>query len=287
MKYDECSQICSMQELDNHYLIVEKVIKFIRANQTEQPSLDEISQHVFLSKFHLQRVFQEWAGVSPKQFLQYLTVEHSKALLRLGKNTLETSYEVGLSGNGRLHDLFLKCEAMTPGEFKSQGQNLQIDWEFISTAFGNVLIAETNRGICKISFTDNPETTFQELTNEFPHATCANSLGKNGLILKKYFEDWKIPKDKINLHLKGTPFQLQVWKALLQIPTSQLASYQDIGHKIGNPKAVRAIGTAIGKNPIAYLIPCHRVIKNNGLMGNYRWQAERKIIINAFEAAQF
>jgi len=275
-----------MKELDNHYHIVEKVIKFINAQQKEQPSLEEISQHVFLSKFHLQRVFQDWAGVSPKQFLQYLTVEHSKKLLRLGKNTLETSYEVGLSGNGRLHDLFLKCEAMTPGEFKSGGQNLHINWNIIPSAFGNVLIAETSKGICKVSFIENTTNATQDLIDEFPNATFVNSLGKNGLILKKYFDDWQTPKNEISLHLKGTPFQLQVWKALLQIPSSQLASYQDISFKIGNPKAVRAVGTAIGKNPIAYLIPCHRVIKSNGIMGNYRWNEERKIIINAFEAAQ-
>ena len=276
-----------MAKSNNHYDIVEKVIKFLNENKEQQPSLDEISKHVYVSKFHLQRVFQNWAGVTPKQFLQYLTVEHSKALLRLGKSTLETAFEVGLTGNGRLHDLFIKCEAVTPGEFKNKGNGLQIFWQMVHTPFGNTLIAETVKGTCKVAFIRADEDAFVSLQNEFPDAYFQNSLGAHGYMLKKYFSDWQIPKQKINLHFKGTPFQIQVWKALLQIPAAQLVSYQDIGEKIGNPKAVRAVGTAIGKNPIAYLIPCHRVIKSTGLMGNYRWQDDRKKIINGFESAKF
>lgn len=273
-----------MIQLNNHYQIVKKTIEFLIAHQVQQPSLEAISDHVHISKFHLQRIFQEWAGVTPKQFLQYLTVEHSKALLRHGKSTLETSYKVGLSGNGRLHDLFLKCEAVSPGTFKKQGKDLLIQWQIIPTFFGETLIAETQKGICKIAFALDNGDLLEELTNEFPYATFQNTLGENSGLVKNYFEDWAIPEKRIYLHLKGTPFQIQVWKALLQIPSAQLVSYQSIGKKIGNPKAVRAIGTAIGKNPIAYLIPCHRVIKSNGIMGQYRWQAERKKIINAFES---
>lgn len=276
-----------MKELSNHYFIIEKVIKFLDQNQTKQPSLDDISEHVFLSKFHLQRVFQDWAGVTPKQYLQYLTTEYSKSLLRLGKSTLETSYEAGLSGNGRLHDLFVKCEALSPGEFKNKAKNLMIQWDVIQTKFGETLIAETSKGICKVSFLDNDSNPLEELSIDFPLADFQNQLGINGKLLKTYFDTWQIPKDKISIHFKGTPFQIQVWKALLQIPAGNLVAYQDIGNKIGKPKAVRAIGTAIGKNPIAYLIPCHRVIKNNGFIGNYRWETERKKIINAYEATLF
>ena len=276
-----------MIESERHYIIVEKIIKFLNAHQEQQPSLEEISKHLYLSKFHLQRLFQDWAGVTPKQFLQYLTVEHAKSLLRIGKSTLETSFEIGLSGNGRLHDLFLKCEAVSPGAFKKQGKGIAIQWQIIPTAFGDTLIAETAKGICKVSFATSEENLFETLAAAYPDATFHKELGVNGARLKKYFDDWQVPQQKINLHFKGTPFQIQVWKALLQIPAAQLVTYQDIGNTIGNPKAVRAIGTAIGKNPIAYLIPCHRVIKSNGFTGQYRWEAERKKIINAFETAKF
>ena len=274
-----------MKKVNKHYNIVEQVIKYLDEQQSQQPSLEDISKHVHLSKFHLQRVFQDWAGVSPKQFLQYLTVEHSKSLLRLGKSTLETSYESGLSGNGRLHDLFVKCEAVSPGEFKNKGKDLSIQWAVIPTTFGETLIAETKKGICKVSFLNKDANPLEELVTDFPHATFQNQIGVNGDLLKQYFDTWQIPKQKISVHFKGTPFQIQVWKALLQIPAGNLVAYQDIGIKIGKPKAVRAIGTAIGNNPIAYLIPCHRVIKNNGFVGQYRWKGERKKIINAYEAA--
>lgn len=274
-----------MNKESSHYAVVEKVIKYLDLNQSNQPSLEDVSKHVYLSKFHLQRVFQEWAGLTPKQFLQYLTVEHSKSLLRLGKSTLETSYQSGLSGNGRLHDLFVKCEAVSPGEFKNQGKRLTIEWEVIQTTFGDTLIAETSKGICKVSFINPRQNPLDELLQDFPLASFQNQLGTNGEILKEYFDTWEIPKEKINMHFKGTPFQIQVWKALLQIPAGNLVAYQDIGNKIGKPKAVRAIGTAIGHNPIAYLIPCHRVIKSNGLTGQYRWTDIRKKAINAFESA--
>ncbi|MEO0340583.1 MAG: methylated-DNA--[protein]-cysteine S-methyltransferase [Bacteroidota bacterium] len=276
-----------MRYENEHYAIVEQIIQYLDENQTQQPSLDDISNHVHLSKFHLQRVFQDWAGVTPKQFLQHLTVEHSKALLRRGKSTLETSYEAGLSGNGRLHDLFVKCEAVSPGEFKSQGKGLIIKWAVIQTLFGATLLAETQKGICKVSFLNREADPLEELLVDFPNAKFEHHLGPNAEILKAYFEDWQIPTDKINLHFRGTAFQIQVWKSLLQIPAGQLVSYQDIGNKIAKPKAVRAIGSAIGKNPIAYIIPCHRVIRGTGISGQYRWQSERKKAINAFEAAKF
>ena len=276
-----------MENMNNHYSIVEQVIKFLDERHTQQPTLEDISKHVFMSKFHLQRVFQDWAGLTPKQFLQYLTTEHSKSLLRRGKSTLATSYEAGLSGNGRLHDLFVKCEAVSPGEFKKKGKDLTIQWVIIPSAFGETLIAETHKGICKVSFLQDTSDPLEELRADFPFANFQNQLGLHSDLLRTYFDTWHIPKEKISIHFKGTPFQIQVWKALLQIPAGNLVAYQDIGDRIGQPKAVRAIGSAIGKNPIAYLIPCHRVIQSNGFMGNYRWTSERKKIINAFESAHF
>lgn len=270
----------------SHYQTVAAAIRYISSHQFAQPSLDEISAHVHFSKFHLQRIFKEWAGVSPKEFLQYLTVEQSKKLLRLGQSTLETSYDVGLSGNGRLHDLFLKYEACTPGEFKRKGKGMSIHWEVIPTPFGEALVAENTKGLCKLAFFENVEEALAELRQEYPEAGFSRNMGHNSLLLKKYLADWVIPEEKISVYFRGTPFQIQVWRALVQIPYAQLRTYQHISTAIGKPGAVRAVGTAIGKNPIAYLIPCHRVIRSDGQMGGYRWQPERKRIINAFEQVQ-
>ncbi|TYP99121.1 O-6-methylguanine DNA methyltransferase [Tenacibaculum adriaticum] len=198
-----------------HFDTIAKAIYFIKNHHIEQPTLEEIANHVHLSKFHFQRLFKKWVGISPKEYLQFITIEKAKESLRKGQSTLEASYNVGLSGNSRLHDLFIKIEACTPGQFKQKGKGLQI------------YVGEI-----------------------------------------------------------GTPFQLQVWKALLQIPSSYLLAYHDIAKMIDNPRAVRAVGTAIGKNPIAYLIPCHRVIKSDGNIGNYRWNSERKITINSYETIQ-
>lgn len=278
---------CDMEIKNPHYEVVAEAIRYIRQQQSQQPTLEEISNHVHLSKFHLQRVFKEWAGVSPKGFLQYLTVEKSKDLLRAGQSTLATSYQMGLSGSGRLHDLFVKYESCTPGEFKRLGKDLQIHWASVPSYFGPVIIAETDKGICHVAFIDDKTSAKAELLERYPSAELHHGLQTNGQALAQYFSTWQIPPQPIHLFLRGTPFQLQVWKALLQIPAAQLRTYQDVGHAIGKPKAVRAIGTAIGKNPIAYLIPCHRVIREDGQMGNYRWQPERKMAINGFEQARF
>ena len=274
-----------MKNDDYHYEKIAKAIQFLKENQKKQPSLEEIAKYVNLSKFHFQRLFRQWAGVSPKDFLQYLTIEEAKNSLKKGKSTLESAYEVGLSGNGRLHDLFLKIEACTPGEFKNRGNGLFIKWDSMDTPFGRTIIAETKRGICKLSFGDNIEDLLSDLKSEYPKALFQKELGLNAILVKTYFDNWTIPKNKIGLDLKGTPFQVQVWKALLQIPSAQLVSYKDIAHKINRPNATRAIGTAISKNPIAYLIPCHRVIKANGEFGQYHWGHNRKTNIIGFEKA--
>ncbi|MGI9552828.1 MAG: methylated-DNA--[protein]-cysteine S-methyltransferase [Aurantibacter sp.] len=265
-----------------HFNIIEKAIGYIREYHDGQPTLDQIAAHVHMSKFHFQRLFKKWAGVSPKEFLQYLTVERAKEALQNGKSTLDTAYDVGLSGNGRLHDLFLKIEACTPGEFRNRGKGVQIKVGEIDTSFGVAAIAETEKGICRLSF-DSFSVFLDTLKEEYSYAEFTEELGENGKLAQQYFRNWKIPKKKIGLDLHGTPFQIQVWKALLQIPSSSLASYQNIASSLKNQGAVRAVGTAIGKNPIAYLIPCHRVIKNNGKMGEYRWNSERKMAINGYE----
>lgn len=266
-----------------HFNLIAEAIRYLKENHTEQPSLEEIAAKVNLSKYHFQRLFRKWAGVSPKEFLQYLTIEQAKKSLQAGKTTLATAYEVGLSGNGRLHDLFVKMEACTPGEFRKRGEGIQIDFEEIETPFGNAIIAETKKGICKLSFVDKASFLESDLQKEFSNAKFSKQLGKNGKLVQAYFKNWKTPNRKINLDLQGTPFQIQVWKALLQIPSSQLVSYQTIATQIKNPNATRAVGTAIGKNPIAYLIPCHRVIRQDGKSGGYRWNPERKVAINGYE----
>jgi AraC family transcriptional regulator of adaptative response/methylated-DNA-[protein]-cysteine methyltransferase len=264
-----------------HFDIVAKAINFIKNYHLEQPSLEEIANHVNLSKYHFQRVFKKWVGISPKDYLQFITLEKAKESLRKGQSTLETSYNIGLSGNSRLHDLFIKIEACTPGEFQKRGKNLKIHFGEIETPFGNAIIAETKKGICSFSF-DN--LSIEKIKEEYHQALFIKGLSKNGKLAQKYFDNWEIPSTPISLDLIGTPFQIQVWKALLQIPSSNLLAYQNIAEIIENPKAARAVGTAIGKNPIAYFIPCHRVIKSDGNVGNYRWSSERKIAINSYES---
>ncbi|MGR3808957.1 bifunctional helix-turn-helix domain-containing protein/methylated-DNA--[protein]-cysteine S-methyltransferase [Jiulongibacter sp. NS-SX5] len=264
-----------------HYETIAKAIQYLRDHQTEQPTLDQVANHVNLSKFHLQRTFRKYVGVSPKDFLQFLTIEKAKKLLEKGQSTLSTSHEIGLSGNGRLHDLFLKIESCTPGEFRNRGRNIEVWVDSIDTPFGKAIIAETEKGISSIEFEGNQEGLFAK----FEHANFKTGLGFNGQKVQEYFNTWQIPDQHIGLDLIGTPFQVQVWKALLKVPTSHLATYSDIASLIDNQGAVRAVGSAIGKNPIAYLIPCHRIIKSGGEFGNYKWSPIRKEIINGFEFA--
>ena len=264
-----------------HYETITKAIQFIRENQIEQPTLDEIANHVHLSKFHLQRTFRKWAGVSPKEFLQFLTIEKAKESLEKGRSTLSTSYDIGLSGNGRLHDLFIKIESCTPGQFQNRGKNLNVLVDTINTPFGKAVIAETDKGISTIEFDGNQHN----ILDKFKNANIKSGLGVNGKRVQEYFKSWEIPNKPIGIDLIGTPFQVQVWKALLKISSSHLVSYKDIAELINNPKAIRAVGTAIGKNPIAYLIPCHRVIKKTGQISDYRWGRHRKSAMLGWEVS--
>lgn len=274
------------QEYINYTRIAE-AIEYIQQNYTEQPTLEEIAEKVNLSSFHFQKMFTDWAGVSPKKFLQFISVQHAKKILNNSQTTLfETAYRTGLSGTGRLHDLFVKIEGMTPGEYKNKGENLTINYSLAESLFGRILVASTHKGVCYMGFSDNKEIAFSELQKHFPKASFVeqtDEIQQNALQI--YSQDWsKI--NKIKLHLKGTDFQLKVWETLLKIPTGNLATYGDIAKSINNPNASRAVGTAIGNNPIAFLIPCHRVIQSTGIFGGYMWGTTRKTAIIGWEASK-
>lgn len=276
----------TQQEID--YDRIASAIEFIRSNYKAQPKLDEVAEHVHLSPYHFQRMFHQWAGVTPKQFLQYLSVEHAKNMLKDTKATLfDTAYETGLSGTGRLYDLFVNIEGMTPGEYKNGGAALAINYSFADTPFGNVIVASTEKGICHMAFADQgTEKALSNLKNLFPNAIYQQLLDlKQQNALFVFNQDWN-KLDQIKLHLKGTDFQLKVWETLLKVPVTGLTTYGDLAKKAGHEGAHRAVGTAVGKNPVAFLIPCHRVIKSTGEIGNYHWGENRKNLLIGWEASK-
>jgi AraC family transcriptional regulator of adaptative response/methylated-DNA-[protein]-cysteine methyltransferase len=259
-------------------------IHFIKDNFRDQPSLDVIAEHVHLSPFHFQKLFSDWAGVSPKKFLQYLSVEHAKGMLKEKQATLfDAAYETGLSGTGRLHDLFVNIEGMTPGEYKNGGQALKINFSFAATVFGNVIIASTTKGICYLAFYDDKKEAFEKLQNTFPNATYEQMSDLHQANALSFFSKNPDDANAIRLHLKGTPFQIKVWEALLKIPMGKLSTYSSIACNIENVKASRAVGSAVGDNPVAFLIPCHRVIRSTGEFGNYHWGSVRKLAMIGWE----
>ncbi len=270
-----------------NYNRIAKAIEYINTNFKEQPNLDEVAEHVNLSPFHFQRLFIEWAGTSPKKFLQYTTIENAKTLLKENQATLfETAFETGLSGTGRLHDLFINIEGMSPSEYKNGGKELSLNYSFANSPFGNILVASTAKGICYMSFAEDETPAFLTLQSHFPNAQFRNKLDliqQNALYI--FNDDWT-KLSQIKLHLKGTDFQLKVWQTLLKIPMGHLTSYGSIAQKIENPNSFRAIGTAIGKNPVAFLIPCHRVIQATGSFGGYMWGKARKIAIIGWEGTK-
>jgi AraC family transcriptional regulator of adaptative response/methylated-DNA-[protein]-cysteine methyltransferase len=275
-----------MQELTN-YARIATAIDYIRTNFREQPDLDEVAEKVHVSPFHFQRIFREWAGVSPKKFLQYLSIEHAKGMLKEKGTTLsEAAYETGLSGTGRLHDLFTTIEGMTPGEYKNGGEALTINYDFADSPFGEVIIASTSKGISHLAFADDREQALTDLGDRFPNAQYIHApdpIQKNALSV--FSQDWSRLSD-IKLHVKGTPFQLKVWETLLHIPPGRLATYSSLSDRIGHSGASRAVGSAVGSNPIAYLIPCHRVILSTGETGQYHWGSTRKTALIGWEAAR-
>jgi AraC family transcriptional regulator of adaptative response/methylated-DNA-[protein]-cysteine methyltransferase len=270
-----------------NYNRIARAIDYIKSNFREQPSLNDIAENVHLSPYHFQRLFTDWAGVSPKKFMQYISIEYAKQLLKDKQATLfDAAHETGLSGTGRLHDLFVNIEGMTPGEYKNGGENLTINYSFAESPFGNITVASTQKGICHMAFFDNPEEAFAQLKQQFPNATyhqIVDNAQQNALFIFRH--DWSKLND-IKLHLNGTPFQLKVWQTLLKIPMGKLATYGTIAKETGTPKASRAIGTAIGTNPVAFLIPCHRVIRSTGNSGGYRWGKTRKSALIGWEASK-
>ena len=268
------------------YERIEKAIVSLKDNFKRQPDLDEVAGEVFLSPFHFQRLFKEWAGVSPKKFLQYTSLEYAKGLLKQNLSLADTSFETGLSGTGRLHDLFVSIEGMTPGEFKNGGSQLEINFSFAETTFGDIVIASTTKGICYLSFRNENAGDIDPLKKLFPNAKLQQ---KTDLLQQKalrFFAGDMSDLDSLRLHLKATPFQIKVWNALLHIPFGALSTYQTIASNIHHPNASRAVGSAIGSNPIAYIIPCHRVIRSTGMSGDYHWGPHRKTAMIGWEAAK-
>lgn len=270
-----------------NYKRIAEAIDYIKENFKMQPNLDEVAEHVHLSPFHFQRLFSEWAGTTPKKFLQYISIEHAKRILTDQQATLfNTAMEIGLSGTGRLHDLFVNIEGMTPAEYKNGGKNLRVNYSFAESLFGSLIVASTPKGVCYMAFYNDEENALNDLKANYPNAVFQRKfdlLQHNALFI--FQNDWSKPNE-IKLHLKGTDFQLKVWETLLKTPMGQLSTYGNIAEQIGIPNASRAVGTAIGNNPIAFIIPCHRVIQSSGNFGGYMWGNTRKTAIIGWESAR-
>jgi len=266
------------------YEIIARALSYIRDNANRQPSLDDIAASVNVSPYHFQRLFTEWAGISPKKFLQYLSLNYAKHCLKENRSLFDTAHQTGLSGTGRLHDLFIKLEGMTPGEYKNGGENLTICFSVQSSPYGKFVVASTDRGVCNLFFIDDQNPMIL-LEKEWPSARLIEEEQPIHRQVSAFLFQEE-PNGPIALRLKGTPFQLKVWQALLQIPEGTLTSYGVIADHLDTPSAQRAVGTAIGKNPVGYLIPCHRVIKSMGETGGYRWNPIRKQAMIGREAAQ-
>lgn len=270
------------------YERIEKAILFLIENQHKPPSLNEIAAHLHLSPFHFQRLFSRWAGVSPKKYLQVLTVQRAKSLLQDSASILDVTESMGLSSSSRLYDHFVQLEAVTPGEFKTKGAGLTIEYSVHKTPFGVVFLATTSRGVCSLSFlqSDNLTENVQRLRNQWPLAILVENFSKTHAIVDSIFFNTSQADRPISLYVSGTNFQINVWKALLRIPAANIQSYSDIAHAIGLPRAARAVGTAMGANPVAFVIPCHRVIQQSGKLGGYRWGETRLHAIHAWESAR-
>ncbi|MGD2182852.1 methylated-DNA--[protein]-cysteine S-methyltransferase [Lusitaniella coriacea] len=270
------------------YKRIARAIAFIRQHHRSQPDLITVARHIGLSEYHFQRLFTQWAGISPKRFLQYLTLEYAKSKINRTKSLLDLTLEVGLSSPGRLHDLFVNLEAMSPGEYKVGGIGLKIHYGVHETPFGQALIATTTRGVCNLNFLDvaSQKTPEQILQNSWFNAEIIHDRKATQILRDRIFDSATFKEQKpLTLLVKGTNFQIQVWRALLKIPFGGLTTYQTVAEMINRPTATRAIGNAVGKNPIGYLIPCHRVIRGSGEIGGYRWGIERKMALLGWEAS--
>jgi AraC family transcriptional regulator of adaptative response/methylated-DNA-[protein]-cysteine methyltransferase len=281
------NQYTIQKSLDYHR--IEQAIHYLEQNFQSQPSLDEIAASVHLSKYHFQRLFKQWAGVTPTQFMHFLTIDYAKERLSQAQSVFDASLDAGLSSAGRLHDLFVTFEAVTPGEYKSRGVGVTIHYGFHPVVFGHCLLAQTARGICALRFVEpgGREGSLAQLQSEWPLADFVADRARTQDTVDRLFTAARWDRAQpFHLYVKGTNFQVKVWQALLSIPQGAMVSYGDLAAFIGRPTAVRAAAGAVGKNPIGYLIPCHRVISKAGQIHRYRWGSTRKRAILGWEASQ-
>lgn len=267
------------------YDTIAEAIRFVRSHAREQPSLDAVARQVGLSRQHLQRVFSAWAGISPKRFLQFLTKEHAKSLLRQSRGVLSAAVDSGLSGPGRLHDLMVSCDALTPGEVGALGEGLVIRFGFAATPLGGIIAGITSRGVCHLRFVEPERSAEGELRAEWPRARLVRDDAAISRLAEQMFGEFARVRP-LSVLLRGTNFQIKVWEALMRVPPGHVVSYRDLAARAHAPKAHRAVGTALARNPVAVLVPCHRVIRESGEIGQYRWSTERKIALYAWEGAR-
>jgi AraC family transcriptional regulator of adaptative response/methylated-DNA-[protein]-cysteine methyltransferase len=264
-----------LTQLSTDYARIEQAIRFIEDNAYRQPDLNEVAARIGLSEYHFQRLFTRWAGISPKRFLQFLTRENAKTLLARSGNLLDATYAAGLSSPGRLHDLFVQTEAVTPGEYKTKGAGVEISYGFHPSPFGECLLAITGRGICFLAFVDTDrDSALEQLKQTWANAAFSEDPARTAPFIEKIFNPSS--SAPIPLHLRGTNFQIKVWEALLRLPPGQVTTYQTLADQVGSSRAARAVGNAVARNPLAYLIPCHRVLQKTGEFGNYRYGSARK-----------
>ncbi|MEM7496925.1 MAG: bifunctional helix-turn-helix domain-containing protein/methylated-DNA--[protein]-cysteine S-methyltransferase [Pseudomonadota bacterium] len=264
-------------------------LDYIEAHRAEQPGLEEVAEAVGLSPAHFQRSFSAWVGVSPKRYLQYLTLDHSRRLLAERFTLLDTAFEVGLSGPSRLHDLFLRWEAMTPGDYAARGKGLEIAWDWVATPFGEALLMATEKGVCGLAFSEEMgrHATMADMRSRWSEATFRqdeHAIAPHAAAVADQLAGRTSAPVKLGLH--GTPFQIKVWEALLAIPSGHVTTYSEIARAIGSPRAVRAVGSAVGRNPVSWLIPCHRALRRDGQLGGYHWGLPVKRALLAWESAR-
>ena len=277
----------NLNQLSADYRRVELAIGFLEDNARRQPDLTEVAASVGLSEYHFQRLFRRWAGVSPKRFLQFLTKENAKALLSR-TSVMTAAYEAGLSGPGRLHDLLVQCDAVTPGEYRTKGAGMEIVYGYHPTPFGECLLALTGRGICFLAFVDGDrKSTLEQLRLDWANASLRENPSRTRPVVEQIFAPNPRPEEPyvITLHLRGTNFQIKVWEALLRLPPGAATSYEALAEQVGSVNSARAVGNAVARNPLAYLIPCHRVLQKAGGFGNYRYGPRRKMAILGWEVA--
>ena len=274
------------------YDLVRRAIAFLSAKWEEQPSLERLAQHLDLSPAHTQRLFKRWCGLSPKEFVQAVTIDHARGLLSGSASVLDAAHEVGLSGGGRLHDLFIDHEAMTPGDFKRRGEGIDIAYGFHDTPFGEALILATDRGVAGLAFVDEDKgqtraEALADMTSRWPKATFAEAPERTAVQAARIFEPSRWSAEQpVRLVLIGTDFEIRVWQALLRIPMGRAVTYADIARHLGQPTASRAVGSAVGRNPISFVVPCHRVLRGDGQLGGYHWGLTRKRALIGWETGR-